>query len=277
LNVHSAGQRQWAIWASPSLPKKAKPFTEAKAKTHQDNSSIDVLRHPRNPFEQFTYAPGAKKATQLRPVSVARMLAAATPVRPFPALKKNSSPKWMGPGRSSLRGNRPQWTNSSARSGAATSPSITNEKIFKNGRNWGRRRWGLLRPIGPDPQPESESKVCFSRFPLDCKGVSLVQRRPLPRSLAFENGKKGINPWHSVVWRPFFASVYTVDRHVRTAGKKYTAALFRGRVREGRRKGFKEKRVKRPSGRKIKIRTPFPEGARRQRRLGVTWPIKRDH
>ena len=156
-------------------------------------------------FEQFTYAPGKKKAIELRPIS-ARM-----------SLPKN------------------RWSFLLQEFSQMLSVDSSYEQAMENLGRILRQRFSvdtaeninaeLARAAGeflsdlPDPEPNSEAKLLVASG--DCKGVPLV-KEDAAKVAAFETAKK--NPGNRRM--ATVASVYTVEPHVRTA-EDVTAALFR--------------------------------------------------
>ena len=157
-------------------------------------------------FEQFTYAPGPKKAVALRPIS-ARM---SLPAGRWSYLLE-------------------QWTQMLCVDSAYQQPmdnlhailggeklSIdTAERI--NGQT-GRAAGAFLDDL---PKPEVDSEAKYLVATADCKGVPLI-KEDAAKIAAFEAAKK--NPGNRRM--ATVASVYSVDPHVRTP-EKITDALFR--------------------------------------------------
>ena len=157
-------------------------------------------------FEQFTYAPGPKKATALRPIS-ARM---SLPAGRWSYLLE-------------------QWTqmlsvdsayqqamdNLHAILGGEKLSVDTAERI--NGQ-MGRAAGAFLDDL---PKPEADSEAKYLVATADCKGVPLI-KEDAAKIAAFETAKK--NPGNRRM--ATVASVYSVDPHIRTP-EEITDALFR--------------------------------------------------
>ncbi len=157
-------------------------------------------------FEQYTYAPGPKKAIVVRPIS-ARM----------------SLPK----GRWSYL--LQHWTQMLAVDSAYQQAMDNLHVILGGGKlsvdtaeqmnhQMGTAAGKYLDEL-PEPSPESEAKYLVATA--DCKGVPLV-KDDAAKVAAFETAKK--NPGNRRM--ATVASVYTVDPHIRTA-EEIADALFR--------------------------------------------------
>ena len=157
-------------------------------------------------FEQFTYAPGPKKAIALRPIS-ARMA--------------------LPPGRWSYL--LQQWTQMLC-ADSAYQQAMDNLRVILGGEKFsvdtaekvngqmGETAGEYLDDL-PKPATDSESKLMVATA--DCKGVPLV-KEDATKVAAFETAKK--NPGNRRM--ATVASVYTVDPHVRTA-EEIAEGLFR--------------------------------------------------
>jgi hypothetical protein len=156
-------------------------------------------------FEQFTYAQGAKKAIELRPIS-ARM---SLPAGRWSYLLQEFSQML------SVESSYEQaMDNLGTILGSVFSVDTAEGINLQLGQAAGEFLGDL-----PDPKPGSEAKLLVASA--DCKGVPLV-KEDSARVAAFEKAKK--NPGNRRM--ATVASVYTVEPHVRTA-EDVTAALFR--------------------------------------------------
>lgn len=200
--------------------------------THQTTVRSTFGTHT---FEQFTYAPGAKKATQLRPVS-ARML---LPQRQWSFLLQELS-QMMAVDQAYDQAMDNLSEILGGNFSVDTAENINAELGVAAGDYLGRL---------PDPQPGSEAKLLV--VSADCKGVPLV-KEDSAKVAAFETAKK--NPGNRRM--ATVASVYTVDPHVRTA-EKVTAALFRDERDKDEEKD--KKKVKRPRPQNKNTTAHFPE------------------
>lgn len=156
-------------------------------------------------FEQFTYAPGAKKAIQLRPIS-ARM---SLPARQWSYLLQEFS---------QILAVDSAYDQAMDNLGRILGGAFSVDTAENINAEMGRDAGEFLDDL-PDPAPDSEAKLLVASA--DCKGVPLV-KPDAPKVAAFETAKK--NPGNRRM--ATVASVYTVDPHVRTA-EEVTAALFR--------------------------------------------------
>jgi hypothetical protein len=156
-------------------------------------------------FEQFTYAPAAKKATQLRPIS-ARM---SLPVRQWSYLLQELS---------QMLAVDQAYEQAMNNLGEILGGSFSVDTAEHVNAELGRDAGEFLDHL-PDPPSDSEAKLLVASP--DCKGVPLV-KGDSAKVAAFETAKK--NPGNRRM--ATVASVYTVDPHVRTA-EEITAALFR--------------------------------------------------
>lgn len=157
-------------------------------------------------LEQFTYAPGPKKAIALRPIS-ARM---SLPEKRWSYLLQ-------------------QWTQMLCVD-SAYQQAMNNLQVILGGEKlsvdtaeqingqMGRQAGEYLNNL---PKPDADSEAKFLVATADCKGVPLV-KEDAAKVAAFETAKK--NPGNRRM--STVASVYTVDPHVRTA-EAITEALFR--------------------------------------------------
>ena len=182
-------------------------------------------------FEQFTYAPSAKKAIQLRPIS-ARM---SLPPREWSYLLQEFSQMLA------VDSSYEQAMDNLGRILGGTFSVDTAERINAE---LGQSAGEFLSDL-PDPEPDSEAKFLVASA--DCKGVPLV-KEDAPKVAAFETAKK--NPGNRRM--ATVASVYTVDPHVRTA-EEITAALFRDERDED------APRAKRPRPQNKNTTAHFPE------------------
>jgi hypothetical protein len=156
-------------------------------------------------FEQFTYAPAAKKATQLRPIS-ARM---SLPKRQWSYLLQEFSQMLAVD-----QAYEQAMDNLGQLFGGQFSVDTAEQINDESGKSAGE----FLNQL-PVPPPASEAKLLVASA--DCKGVPLV-KEDSTKVAAFETAKK--NPGNRRM--ATVASVYTVEPHVRTA-EEITAALFR--------------------------------------------------
>jgi hypothetical protein len=156
-------------------------------------------------FEQFTYAPGAKKAIQLRPISARISL----PARQWSFLLQELSQLLA------VESAYEQAMDNLGQILGSTFPVDTAERINAE---MGQSAGEFLADL-PKPEPGSEAKLLVASA--DCKGVPLV-KEDAPKVAAFETAKK--NPGNRRM--ATVASVYTVDPHQRTA-EDVVEALFR--------------------------------------------------
>ena len=156
-------------------------------------------------FEQFTYAPSARKAIQLRPIS-ARM---SLPARRWSYLLQELS---------QMLAVDQAYEQAMNNLGEILGGSFSVDTAEQVNAELGRDAGEFLDHL-PDPQPDSEAKLLVASA--DCKGVPLV-KEDSAKVAAFETTRK--NPGNRRM--ATVASVYTVDPHVRTA-EEITAALFR--------------------------------------------------
>ena len=156
-------------------------------------------------FNQFTYAPSSKKATQLLPIS-ARML---LPKRQWSYLLQEFS-QMLAIDQSYEQAMESLGTILGATFSVDTAENINSEL--------GQEAAVFLDDL-PNPSPESEAHLLV--VSADCKGVPLV-KEDAAKVAAFETAKK--NPGNRRM--ATVASVYTVEPYVRTA-EEITAALFR--------------------------------------------------
>jgi hypothetical protein len=184
-------------------------------------------------FEQFTYAPAAKKATELRPIS-ARM---SLPMRRWSYLLQELS-QMMAADQAYEQAMQNLGQILGGRFSVDTAEQINAEL--------GKAAGEFLDDL-PDPTPDSEARLLVASA--DCKGVPLV-KEDSAKVAAFETAKKkpGNRRMATV------ASVYTVDPHVRTA-EEITAALFRDEPDEDATK------VQRPKPQNKNTTAHFPEVA----------------
>lgn len=161
-------------------------------------------------FEQFTYAAGAGKAIQLRPIS-ARM---SLPARQWSYLLQEFSQMLA------VDSAYEQAMDNLGRILGGTFSVDTAERINAE---LGQTAGEFLDDL-PEPEPGSEAKLLVASA--DCKGVPLV-KEDSPKVAAFETAKK--NPGNRRM--ATVASVYTVEPHIRTA-EEITAALFRDELAE---------------------------------------------
>ncbi len=156
-------------------------------------------------FNQFTYAPGVKKAIELRPVS-ARM---SLPPRQWSYLLAELS---------QMLAVDQAYQQAMNNLGEILGGSFSVDTAEQINGELGRAAGEYLESL-PDPPAGSEAKLLVASA--DCKGVPLV-KEDSAKVAAFETTKK--NPGNRRM--ATVASVYTVDPHVRTA-QDVTAALFR--------------------------------------------------
>lgn len=182
-------------------------------------------------FAQFTYAPGVKKAIELRPIS-ARM---SLPQRQWSFLVQELSQMLA------VDQAYEQAMNNLGEILGGNFPVDTAETINAD---LGTAAGDYLNRL-PDPLPESEAKLLVAQA--DCKGVPLV-KEDSAKVAAFETAKK--NPGNRRMATA--ASVYTVDPHVRTA-EDITAALFRDERDEN------AEKIKRPRPQNKNTTAHFPE------------------
>ncbi len=182
-------------------------------------------------FDQFTYAPSAKKATQLRPIS-ARML---LPTRQWSYLLQEFSQMLA------IDQSYEQAMNSLGTILGDTFSVDTAEQINAE---IGKEAAAFLDNL---PNPNSESEARLLVVSADCKGVPLV-KEDAAKVAAFETAKK--NPGNRRM--ATVASVYTVEPHVRTA-EEITAALFRDEPDES------DAKAKRPRPQNKNTTAHFPE------------------
>ncbi len=156
-------------------------------------------------FEQFTYAPGAKKAIQLRPIS-ARM---SLPPRQWSYLLQEFS---------QMLAVDSSYEQAMTNLGAILGGTFSVDTAEKINAELGRVAGEFFDDL-PQPEPGSEAKLLVATA--DCKGVPLV-KNDSSKVAAFETAKK--NPGNRRM--ATVASVYTVDPHVRSA-EEVVAALFR--------------------------------------------------
>lgn len=161
-------------------------------------------------FQQFTYAPGPKKAVALRPIS-ARM---SLPNRQWSYLLQEFSQML------SVDSAYGQAMSDLGRILGGRFAVDTAEKINAD---MGQAAGEFLGDL-PKPEPGTEARLLVASA--DCKGVPLV-REDAPKVAAFETAKK--HPGNRRM--ATVASVYTVDAHPRTA-EEITAALFRDAPQE---------------------------------------------
>ena len=182
-------------------------------------------------FEQFTYAPGVKRAIELRPIS-ARM---SLPQRQWTFLLQELS---------QMLAVDQAYEQAMNNLGEILGDNFSVDTAEKINAELGTVAGDFLNRL-PDPLPESEAKLLVTSA--DCKGVPLV-KEDSAKVAAFETAKK--NPGNRRM--ATVASVYTVDPHVRTA-EDITAALFRDD-----RDDSKEK-IKRPRPQNKNTTAHFPE------------------
>jgi hypothetical protein len=156
-------------------------------------------------FEQFTYAPGPKKAIALRPIS-ARM---SLPARKWSYLLQEFS---------QMLAVDSAYEQAMQNLGKILGGTFSVDTAERINAELGQVAGEFLGDL-PHPEPGSEAK--FLVVSADCKGVPLV-KEDSPKVAAFETAKK--NPGNRRM--ATVASVYTVDPHVRTA-EEIAAALFR--------------------------------------------------
>lgn len=182
-------------------------------------------------FNQFTYAPGAKKAIELRPVS-ARM---ALPPRQWSYLLAELS--------QTLAVDQ-AYQQAMSNLGKFLGGSFSVDTAEQINGEMGRAAGEYLASL-PDPPAKSEAKLLVASA--DCKGVPLV-KKDAAKVAAFEAAKK--NPGNRRM--ATVASVYTVAPHVRTA-EDITAALFRDDREE------EPARAERPQPKNKNTTAHFPE------------------
>lgn len=156
-------------------------------------------------FDQFTYAPGSKKAIELRPIS-ARM---SLPERQWSFLLQEFSQMFCVD-----RAYEQSMQNLESIFGGSFAVDTAEQINGQMGRDAGQFVEDL-----PKPDPTTEGKLLVASA--DCKGVPLV-KEDTPKVLPFEKAKKrpGNRRMATV------ASVYSVEPNIRTA-EEVTAALFR--------------------------------------------------
>jgi len=157
-------------------------------------------------FEQFTYAPGAKKAIALRPIS-ARM---SLPAGRWSYLLQQWTQMLSVDSAYQQAMNNLQVILGSDRLSVDTAEQINGQM--------GRQAGEYLDNL---PKPDADSEAKFLVATSDCKGVPLV-KDDAAKVAAFETAKK--NPGNRRM--STVASVSTADPHVRTA-EAITEALFR--------------------------------------------------
>jgi len=182
-------------------------------------------------FEQFTYAPGVKKAIELRPIS-ARM---SLPQQQWSFLLQELS---------QMLAVDQAYDQAMNNLGEILGCNFSVDTAEKINAELGIMAGDFLKRL-PDPLPQSEAKLLVASA--DCKGVPLV-KEDSAKVAAFETAKK--NPGNRRM--ATVASVYTVDPHVRTA-EDIAAALFRDDRDES-----KEK-IKRPRPQNKNTTAHFPE------------------
>lgn len=182
-------------------------------------------------FEQFTYAPGVKKAIELRPIS-ARM---SLPQRQWSFLLQELS-QMLAVDQAYEQAMNNLGEILGGKFSVDTAETINAELGIVAG--------DFLNRL-PDPLPLSEAKLLVASA--DGKGVPLV-KEDSAKVAAFETAKK--NPGNRRM--ATVASVYTVDPHVRTA-EDIAAALFRDDPDEN------EEKVKRPGPQNKNTTAHFPE------------------
>jgi hypothetical protein len=156
-------------------------------------------------FEQFNYAPGLKKAIELRPIS-ARM---SLPERQWSFLLQEFSQMFCVD-----QAYEQAMKNLEAIFGGSFAVDTAEQINGELGRSAGRFVEDL-----PKPEQVTEGKIMVATG--DCKGVPLV-KEDAPKVLPFEvKKKKPGNRRMATV-----ASVYSVDPYIRTP-EEVTAALFR--------------------------------------------------
>lgn len=156
-------------------------------------------------FEEFTYAPGIKKAIELRPIS-ARM---SLPERQWSFLVQEFSQMLCVD---------QAYEQAMKNLEAIFGGSFALETAEQINRQLGQSAGNFMGDL-PKPDPNSESKFLIASA--DCKGVPLV-KEDAPKVLPFESTKK--NPGNRRM--ATVTSVYSVDPHIRTA-EDVTEALFR--------------------------------------------------
>ena len=182
-------------------------------------------------FDQFTYAPAAKKATQLLPIS-ARMLL----------------PKWQWSYLlqefSQMMAIDQSYDQAMNNLGTILGTTFSVDTAENINAEIGKEASAFLDDL-PKPAPDSEAQLLV--VSADCKGVPLV-KVDAAKVAAFETAKK--NPGNRRM--ATVASVYTVEPHVRTA-EEITAALFRDEPDESATK------IKRPRPQNKNTTAHFPE------------------
>lgn len=182
-------------------------------------------------FEEFTYAPGPKKAIQLRPIS-ARM---SLPARQWSYLLQEFS---------QMLAVDSAYEQAMHNLGKILGGSFSVDTAERINAELGRAAGEFLGDL-PAPEPGSEAKLLVASA--DCKGVPLV-KEDSPKVAAFETARK--NPGNRRM--ATVASVYTVEPHVRTA-EDITAALFRDEPDE------KATQAERPRPQNKNTTAHFPE------------------
>jgi len=182
-------------------------------------------------FEQFTYAPGVKKAIELRPIS-ARM---SLPQKQWSFLLQELS---------QMLAVDQAYDQAMNNLGEILGGNFSVDTAEKINAELGAVAGDFLNRL-PDPLPQSEAKLLVASA--DCKGVPLV-KEDSAKVAAFETAKK--NPGNRRM--ATVASVYTVDPYVRTA-EDITAALFRDDRDES------EEKIKRPRPQNKNTTAHFPE------------------
>ena len=182
-------------------------------------------------FDQFTYAPSAKKATQLLPTSARMQL----PMRQWSYLLQEFSQMLA------IDQSYEQAMNSL---GTILGSTFSVDTVESINAEIGKAAASFLDDL-PNPDPESEARLLV--VSADCKGVPLV-KEDAAKVAAFEAAKK--NPGNRRM--ATVASVYTVEPYVRTA-EEITAALFRDEPDES------VERVKRPRPQNKNTTAHFPE------------------
>jgi hypothetical protein len=182
-------------------------------------------------FEQFTYAPGPKKAIQLRPIS-ARM---SLPARQWSYLLQEFS---------QMLAVDSAYEQAMDNLGKILGGTFSVDTAERLNAELGQAAGGFLSDL-PDPESGSEAKLLVASA--DCKGVPLV-KEDAPKVAAFETARK--HPGNRRM--ATVASVYTVEPHARTA-EDVTAALFRDEPDEN------APQVKRPRPQNKNTTAHFPE------------------